>query len=114
MKPNSKKLDGIFDALANNHRRSIVYALSFGPATISKLANQEKLSLPAIHKHIKILEENNIVIRRKSGRCNFLALNRGPLLAIQDWVDQYNAHWGHNDESLENYIERIERESEGE
>ena len=110
MKPSSKKLDAIFDTLANNHRRSIVYALSLQPATISELAKREKLSLPAIHKHIKILEENGLVLRKKSGRCNFLALNRDSLLALGDWINQYHAFWGNNNETLENYVERMERE----
>lgn len=111
MKKENKKLDGIFTALANQHRRNIVCVLSLGPASISKLAKKEKLSLPAIHKHIKVLEDACLVQRKKSGRCNFLALNRESLTVLREWIGQYHTYWGHDEESLENYVDRIEQES---
>ena len=51
----TKGLDLLFEALANDHRRGIIYTLGLQPRSISQLADQEKLSLPAIHKHIKVL-----------------------------------------------------------
>ncbi len=109
MKYESKQLDAAFIALANKHRRAIVYRLSLQPSSISSLANELKLSLPAIHKHIKILEGSKLLQRRKSGRSNFLALNRDGLTALRHWVNQYAAWWGSNKESLENYVEWIEK-----
>lgn len=104
----SKQLSDTFEALANKHRRAIVYRLSLQPASISQLAIEQKLSLPAIHKHIKILEQAKLLKRRKSGRINFLALDRSGLLLMQDWVLQYQAYWGTQEETLENYIASIE------
>jgi DNA-binding transcriptional ArsR family regulator len=104
----NKQLSGIFEALANEHRRAIVYHLSLQPASITELANTEKLSLPAIHKHIKILEGGKLVQRKKSGRTNFLALDRTALRELRDWVEQYHAYWGTNEETLENYVAGIE------
>jgi len=99
----NSSLDGVFDALANPHRRAILHALSLRPHSISQLASMRGLSLPAIHKHIVAMEQAELVIRRKSGRTNFLALNRAPLRQLQEWVGQFNPYWGDERETLENY-----------
>lgn len=109
MKYESKQLDAVFIALANKYRRAIVYRLSLQPSSISNLAYELKLSLPAIHKHIRVLERASLLQRRKSGRSNFLALNRDGLTALRHWIGQYHAYWGSNKESLENYIQWIEK-----
>ena len=101
---NGGSLDGVFDALANDHRRVILHALSLRPHSISQLASMRELSLPAIHKHVVALEQAELVIRRKSGRTNFLALNRAPLRQLQEWVGQFNPYWGDERETLENYV----------
>ncbi|MEX1038772.1 MAG: winged helix-turn-helix domain-containing protein [Acidimicrobiia bacterium] len=100
-------LDSVFDALASEHRRAILHALSLRPHSISQLASLRELSLPAIHKHILALEEAGMVIRKKSGRTNFLALNRVPLRALQEWVGQFNPYWGDERETLENYVRHM-------
>jgi DNA-binding transcriptional ArsR family regulator len=105
----SKTLDRILDALANKRRRQIVHTLSLQPASIGQLADQQRSSLPAIHRHIRVLEKAKLVQRKKSGRVNFLALDRAGLLLIQNWVLQYQAYWGTNEETLGNYIASIER-----
>ena len=66
------KLDLLFDALANEHRREIIYSLGLQPSSISQLASLRGLSLPAIHKHIKVLESAGLINRQKSGRVNFI------------------------------------------
>jgi DNA-binding transcriptional ArsR family regulator len=106
---NPQELNKVFEALANEHRREIVYVLSLQPASIGRLASMRGLSLPAIHKHIKILEERGMVIRKKIGQTNFLALNRNSLRVLQDWLSQYHAYWGTNDETLENYAEYLNK-----
>ena len=111
MSRSTAQLDDIFDALANKHRRNIVHHLSLQPATISELADKQQLSLPAIHKHIRALEHAHLLIRKKNGRCNFLALDRTALLGLRDWIMQFNAHWGNNEETLENYIVELSRKS---
>ena len=83
-------LDTIFEALAHKHRREIIYVLSLGPCSISKLAFLRNLSLPAIHKHIEILEKGGMVTRRKIGQTNFLTLNRTSLRGLQDWLIRIN------------------------
>jgi DNA-binding transcriptional ArsR family regulator len=102
-------LDSIFEALANKHRREIIDALSLQPYSISQLASMRDLSLPAIHKHIKVLEKAGLIIRKKTGRTNFLALNRKSLRGLQDWVLQYHTYWGSDEETLDNYAEYLGR-----
>ena len=83
-------LDNVFEALANKHRREIIYILSLQPCSISKLAFLRNLSLPAIHKHIEILEKGGIVTRRKIGQTNFLTLNPESMQGLQDWLIRIN------------------------
>jgi len=91
IKPNKPQdLDAVFEALANVHRREIIYVLSLEPCSISKLAFLRNLSLPAIHKHIEVLEKGGIVTRRKIGQTNFLTLNRAALHGLQDWLNRIN------------------------
>ncbi len=96
-------LDKIFEALASKHRREIIYALSLQPYSISQLASMRNLTLPAIHKHIKLLENAGLIIRKKTGQTNFLTLNRQSLRGLQDWLMQYNPYWGNDKETLVNY-----------
>jgi DNA-binding transcriptional ArsR family regulator len=96
-------LDRLFGALANRHRREMVHLLSLQPSSISRLAAIRGLSLPAINRHVRVLEEAGLVRRRKLGRTTFLALDRGSILVLQAWLGQYHAYWGTEKESLENY-----------
>lgn len=105
-----RDLDRVFEALASAHRREIVYVLGLQPYSIHHLAEMRGLSLPAIHKHIKILESAGMVKRRKIGRTNFLTLDRESLRGLQDWLGQYHAYWGTEKETLENYEAFLSRQ----
>jgi DNA-binding transcriptional ArsR family regulator len=98
------QLDALLDALSHQKRRGIIHNLSLQPATVSQLANKFDLSLPAIHKHIRILENSKLIARKKSGRTNFVALNPESLGIVQSWIMQYHTEWGNVDASLENYV----------
>jgi len=104
----SPRLDTILDALANQKRRNIIHILALNPNTISSLARHTELSLPAIHKHMRILEVADLIIRKKSGRTNFIALNSNTLGLAQSWIDQYKTNWGNPEASLSNYISRMQ------
>jgi DNA-binding transcriptional ArsR family regulator len=105
----SPALDAVFAALGNEKRRGIVRTLSFRPATVSQLAEEHHLSLPSIHRHIRTLEEAQLIQRRKVGRTNFVAIKRTALAAAQVWMSQFQLEWGHDDETLENYIDALSR-----
>jgi DNA-binding transcriptional ArsR family regulator len=96
-------LDKAFDALANEKRRSIITSLSLQPISISRLAELHALSLPAIYKHIRVLEAAELICRRKIGRSNFLVLNGESLVQVQYWLLKHQAHWGSAQATLENY-----------
>ena len=101
----ASKLDAdlLFEALASSHRRKIILSLALQPYSIAQLAVIGKLTLPAIHKHIKLLEAASLITRRKIGRVNFLALDRRGLKALQEWSSQFHTYWGSAKESLTNY-----------
>ncbi len=103
-----EQLDSVFTALGHTKRREMVNTLAFAPATVKQLADAQQISLPAIHKHIRILEEAALIQRKKVGRTNFVAIDRNGLLAAQSWLAQYHAYWGSNKETLENYIASLE------
>jgi DNA-binding transcriptional ArsR family regulator len=102
--PAPAQLDVLFGALAYHKRRDIVRLLALHPATVKQLADEHNMSLPAIHKHIRILEEAGLISRRKVGRTNFVALQRSSLNVVRDWALQYRTDWGNDKETLENYI----------
>ena len=70
----------------------------------------QHLSLPAIHKHIKILEKAGMIVRMKIGRTNFLTLNPESLRGLQEWLMQFHTYWGSGQETLENYAQFLGRE----
>ena len=96
-------LDQVLAALANPHRRDIVRLLGLQPVSISRLAQLRGLSLPAIHKHVAVLEGAGLVTRRKQGRTTYLSLNRRPLARLQDWAGQFHPYWGADEATYENY-----------
>lgn len=98
------QIDSVFKALAHSKRRGMLNELSFRPATVKQLADSHRLSLPAIHKHIRLLEEAGLIERRKSGRTNFVALNAKTLGKAQGWINQFHTEWGSGKETLDNYI----------
>jgi DNA-binding transcriptional ArsR family regulator len=107
---NPRDLDNVIEALANQHRREIIHVLSLGPCSISKLAFLRNLSLPAIHKHIEVLEKGDMIIRTKIGQTNFLALNRESFRGLQDWLMRYNPYQGINESAQKNQAQSLSRE----
>jgi DNA-binding transcriptional ArsR family regulator len=103
----SPLLDTILDALANQKRRGIIHDLALRPATVGQLARTHGLSLPAIHKHIRQLENAKLIVRKKAGRTNFVALDGATLGLAQGWITQYHVAWGNTHATLENYISQM-------
>lgn len=99
----SDDLDRPLAALANRHRREIVRMLALHPHSISRLAHMRGLSLPAINKHVRVLEEAGLVQRRKLGRTTYLVPRRAPIVRLQAWLGEFHAYWGADKASLENY-----------
>ena len=104
----SPQLDNILGALANQKRRGIIHDLSLRPATVGQLAHNHALSLPAIHKHIRTLENAKLIIRKKTGRTNYVALDGLTLGLAKNWITQYHVRWGNAKATLENYVSRMQ------
>lgn len=104
-------LDEVLEALANKHRREMVYVLGLQPCAISQLADMRQLSLPAIHKHVKVLENAGLVTRKKTGRTTYLTLDRKAMQSLQQWLAQFHAYWGSEDASLANYTDYLTRDT---
>jgi DNA-binding transcriptional ArsR family regulator len=100
-------LDQVLGALANPHRRETVYVLGLQPYAVNQLAQMRGLSLPAMHKHIKILENAGLVSRHKHGRTNYLTLDPRPLQLLQTWVGQFHPYWGSGRATYENYAQHL-------
>ena len=95
--------DDVMVALASAHRREMIRFLGLQPNTISTLAELRGLSLPAIHKHVAVLEKAGLITRRKVGRSNVLTLNPLGLKNLQEWLGQFHTWWGAEGATLGNY-----------
>ena len=86
-------LDTAFAALANSTRRAILARLAQGEATVNELAEPFDMSLPAIPKHLRVLENAGLITRGKEAQFRPCSLNAQPLQAVAKWTDQYRHIW---------------------
>ncbi len=86
-------LDATFAALANPTRRAILARLAQGEATVNTLAEPFGMSLPAVSKHIKVLEDAGLITRGRDAQFRPCALDARPLEAAARWTDQYRHIW---------------------
>jgi DNA-binding transcriptional ArsR family regulator len=98
------QLDPVFAALSDPTRRAILTRLIQGEATVTQVAKPFNKSLPAISKHIKILEEAGLLARRKDGRIHHLRLVALPLKNAMGWLEQYQGFWESQLDSLEQFL----------
>lgn len=103
-------LDATFQALADPTRRAMVAALSRGQASVSELARPHRMSLPAVMKHLRVLEKAGIVTQRKSGRTRHCRLVAKPLKKAEAWISQYRAFWETQLDALDRYLAQHPRE----
>ena len=104
-------LNKTFSALADPTRRSILSRLTQGTATVSELAEPFDISLPAISKHLKVLEKAGLLNRRKEGRIQYCSLNAAPLQEAAAWISLYEQFWGDQFDALANFIEQENTEA---
>ncbi|MEM8795271.1 MAG: metalloregulator ArsR/SmtB family transcription factor [Pseudomonadota bacterium] len=87
------QLDAVFAALANPTRRAILERLSRGEATVNALAEPFEMTLPAISKHIRVLEKAGLVERGRDAQFRPCTLKTEPLEIVANWTDQYRHIW---------------------
>ena len=107
-------LDLTFQALADPTRRAILARLSEGEATAGELAAPFDMSLPAVSKHLKVLEKAGFLIRARDGRIHRCNLDAAPLRAASDWISTYRQFWEGQLGSLARYLEDEQKNREQE
>ena len=83
-----QNLDRLFQVMADPYRRSFVERLCKGPASVKELAAPTDVQLPAVLKHLKVLEDGGIVVSEKTGRTRTFRMRREAFTLLADWVDQ--------------------------
>src|SRR4029453_18155404 len=106
-------LDRTFSALGDGTRRDILERLQLGPASISELAAQARMSLPGVAKHVRVLEEGRLVTTEKKGRPRGCRLGPERLDDIAAWIDSYRTVWERRLDRLEAVLEKQKRKGSG-
>jgi DNA-binding transcriptional ArsR family regulator len=98
-----EKLDLIFLALSNQTRRKMLLKLRSGETSIKKLAEEivAEMSMPAITKHLKVLEKAGLISRSRNAQVRPAKLETEPLEEAASWLDEYKQFWNHNFDRLE-------------
>ena len=107
------QLSGIFAALANATRRAILARLAQGEATVNELAQPFDISLPAISKHIKVLEEVGLIVQSRKAQYRPCTIAPGPLQAVASWTDQYRHIWETSFDRMDAYLSELNLDAEG-
>ncbi|EIM74446.1 ArsR family transcriptional regulator [Nitratireductor aquibiodomus RA22] len=106
----SDALSATFSALADPTRRAMLARLAEGEATVNELAEPFEMTLPAISKHLKVLEKAGLVSRGKNAQFRPCRLEAGPLKDIAGWVETYRRYWDESFDRLDSYLEELQKE----
>ncbi len=104
------RLSTIFAALADPTRRAILARLASGETSVSELAEPFDMSLPAISKHLKVLERAGLIERRKAAQWRLARLEVAPLKEVADWMEPYRRFWDESFDRLDAYLRRLQAE----
>jgi DNA-binding transcriptional ArsR family regulator len=108
----SAELDTTFAALSDPTRRAILARLADGEATVTELAEPFSVSLPAISKHLKVLERAGLIVRGRSAQYRPCRLEPQPLGKAAGWLENYRLLWEGSLDRLEDHLRRIQRGQE--
>jgi DNA-binding transcriptional ArsR family regulator len=104
----SDHLSSIFSALADPTRRAILARLASGEATVTELAAPFDMSLPAVSKHLKVLERAGLIARGRQAQWRPCRLEAGPLQEVADWVEGYRRFWEGSFDRLDEYLRDVQ------
>jgi DNA-binding transcriptional ArsR family regulator len=102
------RLSTTFAALADPTRRAILARLSTGEATVTELAEPFAMSLPAVSKHLKVLERAGLIERGREAQWRPCRLTAEPLKDVDDWVEQYRRFWEESLDRLDGYLRQLQ------
>ncbi len=106
VKVSERRLDATFAALSDATRRGILTRLAQGEASVSELAAPYRMSLPAVSKHLRVLEGARLIVRRKNGRVHRCRLAAQPMQHASRWIAQYRRFWENQFDALAAYLEK--------
>ena len=109
MRSDDDRLDQTFAALANSTRRAILARLAEGEATVNELAGPFNMSLPAISKHIRVLEKAGLIVQGQKAQYRPCTIDVRPLQEISSWTEQYRHIWENRFDQMDNYIKQINK-----
>ena len=101
-------LSATFSALADPTRRAILAKLSLGEISVTELAEPFEMSLPAVTKHLKVLEKAGLITRGRHAQWRPCRLKAAPLREVSDWVEQYRRHWEERLDRLGEYLKELQ------
>jgi DNA-binding transcriptional ArsR family regulator len=103
------QLSTTFAALADPTRRAILSRLAKGQASVTEIAEPFDMTLPAISKHLKVLEHAGLIARGREAQWRPCRLEAGPLKDVDDWVERYRHFWEQSFDRLETYLQELQR-----
>ncbi|GAA5118936.1 winged helix-turn-helix transcriptional regulator [Luteolibacter yonseiensis] len=101
-------LDLTFAALADPTRRRILEDLAGGERRVTDLAKPYAMSLPAVSKHLKVLENAGLISRQREGRVHSLKLEAAPMKQAQQWIEDYRRFWEDRFDRLDDYLKQLQ------
>jgi DNA-binding transcriptional ArsR family regulator len=101
-------LSTLFAALADPTRRAILARLAAGEASVTELAAPFAMSMPAISKHLKVLERAGLIARGREAQWRPCSLQAGPLKEVADWVEHYRRFWDESLDRLDEYLRELQ------
>jgi len=102
------RLNATFAALADPTRRAILARLASGEASVSELAAPFEMSLPAVSKHLKVLERAGLITRGRAAQWRPCRLEAAPLKDAADWLEEYRRFWEESFDRLEDYLHELQ------
>jgi DNA-binding transcriptional ArsR family regulator len=102
-------LSATFAALADPTRRAILARLASGKASVTELADPFAMSLPAISKHLKVLERAGLISRGREAQWRPCQLRAGPLKDASNWLERYRRFWDESFDRLDDYLHELKR-----
>jgi DNA-binding transcriptional ArsR family regulator len=106
-RPSEDRLSETFAALANPVRRSILARLAEGEATVNELARPFHMTLPAVSRHIRVLERAGLVTQGQRAQYRPCTLEAGPLREVATWAEQYRPVWEARFDRMEEYLRTL-------
>lgn len=106
------QLSHTFAALADPTRRAILARLTMGETSVTELAEPFEMSMPAVSKHLKVLERAGLIARGREAQWRPCRLDAGPLKEVAHWIEGYRKFWSEHVDALERHLDRMERDEE--